>query len=143
MAAQLQRNPTWLPVVAAALFDSAGNLLLQKRPADKRHGGLWEFPGGKVEPGESPAIALLREIEEELALSLDRAALEPCCFEEHPAEEGHPPIVILLYTVRSWNGEPRSTDGAELVWIAPHEAVRLAMPPLDIGLLDKLLRMAK
>ncbi len=142
MTEQLQRIPTWLPVVAAAIVDGEGNLLLRKRPADKHHGGLWEFPGGKVESGETPAMALVREIEEELSLQLDSSALEPSCFGEQPAEKGHPAIVILLYTARSWSGEPHADDGAQFDWFAPADAARLPMPPLDIALLHQLRRMA-
>jgi 8-oxo-dGTP diphosphatase len=142
MTEQLQRNPTWLSVVAAAIVDGEGRLLLRKRPAEKHHGGLWEFPGGKVESGETPAIALVREIEEELSLLLDSSALEPRCFGEQAAEQGHPPIVILLYTVRSWKGEPHANDGAQFGWFMPEDAAQLPMPPVDCALLDQLRRMA-
>ena len=112
MAEELQSNPTWMLVVAAAIVDGEGRLLLRLRPLDKQHGGLWEFPGGKVESGETPGLALVREIEEELALMLDSDEFEPCCFAQEPAQPGRPPIVILLYTVRRWTGEPHAEDGA-------------------------------
>lgn len=141
MADELQNNSTWMPVVAAAIIDGEGRLLLRKRPAGKPHAGLWEFPGGKVESWETPSMALVREIAEELALLLDSAALAPCCFAQQPAGDGQLPIVILLYTVRSWSGEPHAEDDAELAWFSPECAGGLPMPPLDVALLDRLRRM--
>jgi len=133
----------WLPVVAVALRRPDGRLLMQRRPLGKHHGGLWEFPGGKVEPGETPAIALAREIEEELGLILDPAALVPAGFAQsegahEKGEGGHPPIVILLYAAQSWQGEPEAREGGEWGWFSPEEAARLPKPPLDVALLAGL-----
>lgn len=138
MAVQLQKNPTWLPVVAVLLRRPDGRFLMQKRPVKKHHGGMWEFPGGKVEKGETPAFALVREIEEELGLKLDASQLQPACFAESAAEGGHPPIVILLYTAKAWRGDPIAREGGELAWFDKEEAAKLPKPPLDIALLASL-----
>lgn len=119
-------------VVAAALIDGAGRVCLQQRPRHKQHGGLWEFPGGKVEPGEHPANALCREIAEELGAGLVAADLEPCGF---AASET---VVILLYACRQWQGEPQCLEGEALAWFAPSEIRALPMPPLDYPLADQL-----
>lgn len=128
--------PTVVPVVAAALIDREGRVLMQRRRLDSAHGGLWEFPGGKVEAGESPESALLREIDEELAIALDPAALEPLSFASDPALPPAPraPHVILLYTCRRWQGEPQCRAGEEIAWFASADLAMLAMPPLDYPL---------
>lgn len=119
-----------IPVVALALIDGDGRVLMQRRPVDKAHGGLWEFPGGKVEPAETLAAALIREITEELAITLSPAALTPLSFATHPDQ----PHVVLLYTCRAWQGEPVSQEGAEVAWFDPAALADLAMPPLDVPL---------
>jgi len=93
-----------LTVVALALIDEAGLVLMQRRPAHRTHGGLWEFPGGKVEPGEGTRAALVREIEEELGLTLAADALVPVGFAAREGSEGEPPLVLLLYACRAWQG---------------------------------------
>ena len=139
---ELKNNPTALLVVAAALARPDGRLLLQRRPPGKRHGGLWEFPGGKVEPGEIPARALVREIAEELAIELDPGSLAPLAFADSPPEGDFPPIVILLYTATRWRGEPQALEGGELAWFDAAEARQLPMPPLDVILLDSVARLS-
>jgi 8-oxo-dGTP diphosphatase len=139
---ELPNNPTWLPVVAAALTDADGRLLMHRRPPGKRHAGLWEFPGGKVESGEIPALALVREIDEELGIELDPSALEPVAFAESRAETGFPAIVILLYRAGRWRGEPRALEGGELGWFDRGQAWALPKPPLDVMLLDSFLRLS-
>ena len=129
------KDRSWVPVAALALFDGRDRLLLQQRPADKRHAGLWEFPGGKVEPGESPRQALVREIAEELSISLDPLHLEPALFAE---EQGTPPIVLLLYSARRWSGEVRPTEGQACAWLSRAEAARLELAPMDRLLLARL-----
>ena len=124
----MQENPTPVLVVAAALRDAAGNLCLQRRPDGKHHGGLWEFPGGKVEPGESPEAALCRELAEELGIALDPADLAPCGF----AADSR--IVILLYACRRWQGEARALEGGAIGWFAPEALTDQPMPPLDYPL---------
>ena len=128
-------------VVAVALIDATGRVLLQRRHADRAHGGLWEFPGGKVEPGESLESAAVREIEEELGISLEPVALRPLSFASDPAHAPAPrvPHVILLYTCRRWKGEPQCHDAAEIGWFVPSTIPGLAMPPLDYPLADALI----
>jgi 8-oxo-dGTP diphosphatase len=132
----LQNFSTPVLVVAVALIGRDGRILLQRRRLTAEHGGLWEFPGGKVEPGETPQIAALREIEEELGVLLDLPALTPLFFASD-AEAPSPPgraYVILLYTCRAWQGVPECRDGEEIGWFTPDELPALAMPPLDYPL---------
>jgi 8-oxo-dGTP diphosphatase len=137
----LNNNPTCQQVVAAAIRRPDGRFLLQRRPAGKRHAGLWEFPGGKVERGETPALALIREVSEELGIELAHASLEPVTFAESQAESDSPAIVILLYKAGRWQGEPRALAGGEFGWFDAEEARTLAKPPLDVILLDGFLRL--
>lgn len=132
----METIPTLIPVVAAALIDGQGRVLMQRRRLGSAHGGLWEFPGGKVEPGESPESALLREIDEELAITLDPAEMHPLTFASDPALPPAPraPHLILLYACRAWSGEPRCQVGEEIAWFAPDALSGLAMPPLDYPL---------
>lgn len=115
---------------------------MQQRRADRAFGGLWEFPGGKVELGESPESALIREIEEELGLTLLQQGLAPLTFASDPAQPPAPrqPHVILLYTCREWPGEPRCLDGDSIAWVAPDDLLALPMPPLDVPLAKAVLR---
>jgi 8-oxo-dGTP diphosphatase len=135
---ELQENPTWLPVVAAAITDSEGRLLLHRRPPGKQHAGLWEFPGGKVERHENPPFALIREINEELGLALDPDDLEPLAFAQGPGTGEYGTIVILLYRAWKWQGEPRALEGNPWGWFTLDEAARLPMPPLDVDLLARM-----
>jgi len=118
-------------VVAAALTDRDGRVLMAQRPADKQHGGLWEFPGGKVEAGEVPKAALVRELREELGIEIDPDALDAVAFSESPGERH---VVLMLYRCRSWRGEPQALEAAEIRWVAPGDLAALAMPPADIPL---------
>ena len=124
----MKNIPTDIPVVALALIDAQGRVLMQKRRAGGRHGELWEFPGGKLEPGESAESALLREIAEELGIALDPAGLR---FAARSADPGEP-FVLMLYTARAWTGVPRCLDGEAIGWFSSDEAGRLAVPPLDV-----------
>ncbi len=132
--------PTPMLVAAAAIPRADGRFLLQLRRAEKQHGGLWEFPGGKVEPGETPENALIREIEEELAVRLDPAAIAPLAFATHSSGSNGRPVVILLYMCAEWSGEPVALDAEALGWYLPEELPLLPMPPLDIDL-AKAIRM--
>lgn len=133
----MENFPTWLPVVALALFDSRGRVLLQERPEGRHHAGLWEFPGGKVEAGETPRISLTREIDEELGLSLDPAAFSPVAF----AEEGQEPaIVLFLYKSHQPSAAPQACDGQRLGWFTLEEAATLPLAPMDRYLLSRLIR---
>lgn len=126
-----------LLVVAAALQDSRGRVLMQQRPVGKAHGGLWEFPGGKVEPGETPARALARELREELAIDVAEDDLIPLGFATDVA--GGRCVILLLFSCGLWSGVPRTLDASVLCWGFPHDLMQLSMPPLDIPLLAQLL----
>ena len=123
-----------LDVVAVALVDANGQILLQRRRPERHHGGLWEFPGGKLNPNETAIEGLLREVWEELGLRLAEADLQWLAQAEDPAAQ----IVIKLYTCRTWDGEPQCLDAAELGWFAASELAALAMPPLDVPLAQAL-----
>lgn len=138
----MEKNPTLL-VVAAALIDGAGRILLQQRPAGKAMAGLWEFPGGKIELGEVPEAALVRELREELGIEADEACLTPAAFVSAPLENRH--LLLLLYICREWRGEPRPLDATALQWARPAEMLALDMPPADrplIGLLEAVIQAA-
>jgi 8-oxo-dGTP diphosphatase len=134
----VENSPTFVAVVAAAIRDSAGHLLLQQCPAHKRHAGLWEFPGGKVESEEIPRLALCREISEELDLELDPGALLPAGFAEELPAEGRPGLVLLLYTCRTWRGTPTGLEGQNWGWFTHEEARGLELPAMDRALLAGL-----
>lgn len=130
---------TWLPVVAVALVDGDGRVLIQQRPPGGSMAGLWEFPGGKVEPGETPEAALIRELHEELGVAVEQACLAPAAFASEPLGERH--LLLLLYACRKWAGIPEARHAAALRWMRPLELHRLPMPPADkplIGLLEAL-----
>ena len=120
---------TLMPVVAVALTDRTGHILVAQRPVGKDHAGLWEFPGGKVEAGESPEAALVRELREELGVTVDPSALEPLAFTSAPRATRH--LLLLLYRCAEWQGEPRALDAAALRWVAPAALGDLDMPPAD------------
>ncbi len=132
----VKKIPTSLPVVAAAITDGEGRLLLHRRPVGKAHAGLWEFPGGKVETNETPRCALVREIAEELGLTLQERDLSPAGIAQCEARGEDTDIVILLYTTSRWTGEPQALEGNEWGWFTAIQARALDKPPLDIQLLD-------
>ena len=125
-----------LLVVAAALIDDAGRVLVQRRPPGKPMAGLWEFPGGKVESGELPEAALARELAEELAITLDPAALAPAAFASEGLGKRH--LLLLLYTLRAWQGAPEPRHATDLRWVFPAEMRGLDMPPADLPLIPLL-----
>jgi len=127
---------TLFPVVAAALVDEHGRVLLQQRPAGKALAGLWEFPGGKLEPGESPEEALVRELHEELAITVDREALEPAGFATEVLPGRH--LLLLLYVVRAWRGVPVALEADGLTWCGPAAMSAWPMPPADGPLVRQL-----
>ncbi len=127
--------PTWMPVVALALSDPRGHLLLQQRPPGKHHGGLWEFPGGKVQTNENPRFALVREISEELGLAIESAHLNPALVADDGAD---PAIVLILYTASRWSGDPASLEGQQWGWFTRAEAAALPLAPMDRDLLARL-----
>jgi 8-oxo-dGTP diphosphatase len=126
-------------VVAAALVDGEGRVLLQQRPQGRSMPGLWEFPGGKAEEGELPEAALARELAEELGIEMETAALTPACFASAAVERRH--MILLLYVCRAWRGEPRPLHATALCWRRPAEMRGLAMPPADLPLVDLLERL--
>jgi 8-oxo-dGTP diphosphatase len=137
----LKNFSTPLLVVAVALIGEDRRVLLQRRRSTAMHGGLWEFPGGKLEPGETPEIAALRETEEELGIRLDSDVLSPLSFASGDLalpEAGARPLVILLYTCNRWSGALQCLDGEEIGWFAPDELGDLEMPPLDYPLAREL-----
>ena len=130
-----------LMIVAAALVDADGRVLVQQRAAGRAMAGLWEFPGGKIERGESAEMALVRELKEELGISTETACLAPAGFGTAPIEDGRQ-LLLLLYVCRKWSGIPKALDAAALRWVRPLELHDLPMPPADlplIGLLDALI----
>ena len=126
-----------LLVSAAALVDADGRVLLARRPEGKSMAGLWEFPGGKVEPGETPEAALIRELREELAVDTVESCLAPLAFASHDYDDFH--LVMLLFVCRKWEGMPGPTEGNELAWVTPNRMRDYPMPPAD-GPLVAMLR---
>jgi 8-oxo-dGTP diphosphatase len=129
-----------LPVVAVALVDADGRLLVQQRPEGKAMAGLWEFPGGKIEPGETPEAALIRELKEELGIDTETACLAPATFASAGLGDRH--LLLLLYVCRKWRGIPQPLEGGALKWVRPVELHALDMPPADrplAALLEALL----
>jgi 8-oxo-dGTP diphosphatase len=127
-------------VVAAAMIDGEGRILLQRRAAGRAMAGLWEFPGGKIDAGETPEAALVRELREELGIEVAEAALEAGPFAS--ADNGGRHMLLLLYLCRQWQGTPLALDADALLWTRPAEMKALAMPPADVPLvatLEKLL----
>jgi 8-oxo-dGTP diphosphatase len=126
-------------VAAAALFDSSGRVLITQRPAHKQLGGLWEFPGGKVELGEAPEQALVRELKEELDLNVEPDALDPFAFASHAYPDFH--LLMPLYVATKFGGviklDPNSAQAAK--WVQPTELRAHAMPPADVVLVNRLL----
>ncbi len=116
-------------VVAAALVDSDGRVLIAQRPEGKQLAGLWEFPGGKVEAGETPEIALIRELEEELGITVKQACLAPFVFASHTYESFH--LLMPLYLIRRWEGEPEAKEHKAIKWVRPNDMRNYPMPPAD------------
>ena len=119
-------------VVAAALVDSDGRVLIAQRPEGKSLAGQWEFPGGKVEEGETPEIALIRELEEELGIVVKQACLAPFVFASHTYETFH--LLMPLYLIRRWEGEPVAREHSALKWVRPNAMRDYPMPPADLPL---------
>lgn len=129
--------PTIL-VVAAALVAADGSIFVQQRPMAKQHGGLWEFPGGKVEAGETPEAALARELHEELGIAVNESALRPLSFTTVASADRN--LVLLLYRIDHWIGTPRAIAAQRADWVEIGSLARLAMPPADLPLIDVLAR---
>jgi 8-oxo-dGTP diphosphatase len=125
-----------LLVVAVALVDVDGRVLVSERPAGKQLAGLWEFPGGKVEPGERPEQTLIRELAEELGIRVEEPCLAPLTFASHAYPDFH--LLMPLYVCRRWTGTPRPMEGQALKWVRPKALRDLAMPPADAPLIPFL-----
>lgn len=123
-------------VVAAALIDREGQVLLAQRPAGKPMAGLWEFPGGKVNPGEIPEYALMRELEEELGIDTRPSCYSPVGFASHSYDEFH--LLMPLFACRMWNGEVTPREGQALQWVRPHQMYAIPMPDADRPLIHQL-----
>lgn len=139
-ATSIKAAENCLIVVAAALVDRDGRVLVQQRPEGTAMAGLWEFPGGKIEPGETPEAALIRELDEELGIVVDHACLAPACFASEPLGDRH--LLLLVYALRKWQGVPVAQHATALRWVRPVELYGLDMPPADrplIGLIEALL----
>lgn len=125
-----------LTVVAAALVDADGRILVAERPAGKHLAGQWEFPGGKIEAGETPETALVRELAEELGVDTSASCLAPAGFASHAYPAFH--LVLLLFACRKWRGTPHGRDGQRVQWLRPNALFALDMPPADRPLLGLL-----
>lgn len=134
-AAPATGKPTLL-VAAVALIDSENRVLLARRPEGKPLAGLWEFPGGKVAPGETPEEALIRELREELGIDVSAACLGPFTFASHTYEKFH--LLMPLYLCRRWQGQVTAMEGQALAWVRPARLGDYAMPPADIPLVAML-----
>lgn len=123
-------------VVACALVDADRRVLIAQRPEGKQLAGLWEFPGGKLEPGETPEAALVRELHEELGIETRQACLAPLTFASHSYENFH--LLMPLYVCRKWQGTPERREHADLKWVRPQLLRDYAMPPADEPLIAAL-----
>lgn len=123
-------------VSAVALIDADGRILLAQRPEGKSMAGLWEFPGGKVEEGETPEDALVRELHEELGIETWNSCLAPLTFASHAYEKFH--LLMPVFACRKWNGTPMPREGQVLKWVKPSELRDYPMPPADIPLIPIL-----
>ncbi len=128
-----------LLVAAVALIDSDGRVLISKRPEGKQLGGLWEFPGGKVEPGERPETALIRELKEELTIDVTESCLAPLTFASHAYEEFH--LLMPLYVCRRWQGIVHGAEGQEIKWVPALKLKDFPMPPADLPLIPHLVEL--
>ena len=125
-----------LLVSAVALVDPDGRVLLAQRPAGKAMAGLWEFPGGKVDPGETPEAALVRELREELGIDTWESCLAPLTFASHAYEGFH--LLMPLFACRKWAGQPVPREGQVLKWVRPAEMRDYPMPAADVPLVAVL-----
>jgi 8-oxo-dGTP diphosphatase len=116
-------------VVAVALIDIDGRVLIAKRPAGKQLAGMWEFPGGKVEPGERPEAALIRELREELGIEVSESCLAPFVFASHAYDSFH--LLMPLYLCRRWSGTVVAREHEALAWVKPNKLSDYPMPPAD------------
>ena len=123
-------------VAACALIDTDGRVLIAQRPPGKSMAGLWEFPGGKVEPGERPEQSLIRELKEELGIDVKEACLAPLTFASHLYPDFH--LLMPLYVCRRWEGFVEAREAQQLKWVRPHDLRNYPMPPADEPLISHL-----
>lgn len=128
--------PPLVLVAAVVLVDPDGRVLLAQRPGGKAMAGLWEFPGGKVDPGETPEAALIRELSEELGIDVAASCLAPFTFASHAYPDFH--LLMPLYVCRKWSGIPTAREGQHLRWVRPSRLADYPMPPADKPLLALL-----
>ena len=124
-------------VVAVALVDTDGRVLIAQRPPGKQLAGLWEFPGGKLEPGERPEEGLIRELREELGIEVKPACLAPLTFASHAYDDFH--LLMPLFVCRRWEGFVQAREGQALKWVKPKDMRNYPMPPADEPLIPHLL----
>lgn len=129
--------PRIVLVVACALVDADGRVLVAQRPEGKALAGLWEFPGGKLEPGERPEESLIRELAEELGITVKADCLAPLTFASHGYESFH--LLMPLYVCRRWEGTPVGREGQAIRWMKPARLRDLPMPPADAPLIAHLI----
>ena len=132
-------NPKLVLVAACALIDADGRVLLAQRPEGKAMAGLWEFPGGKIEPGERPEQSLIRELKEELGISVSEACLAPLTFASHAYPDFH--LLMPLFVCRRWKGTVMPTEGQKLAWVRPNRLRDYEMPPADVPLISHLVAL--
>jgi 8-oxo-dGTP diphosphatase len=123
-------------VAACALIDADGRVLIAQRPPGRSMAGLWEFPGGKVDLGETPEACLIRELHEELGIVVNESCLAPLTFASHNYPDFH--LLMPLYVCRRWEGTVRAQEGQELAWVRPNQMKQFPMPPADIPLIPHL-----
>lgn len=123
-------------VSAVALIDTDGRVLLAQRPEGKSMAGLWEFPGGKVEADETPEVALIRELEEELGINTWQSCLAPLTFASHSYDSFH--LLMPLFACRKWEGTPQSKEDQALKWVRPNDLKSYPMPAADVPLIPIL-----
>ena len=128
--------PSLVLVAAVVLVDADGRVLLARRPEGKQMAGLWEFPGGKVDPGETPEAALIRELREELGIDVAASCLAPFTFASHAYPDFH--LLMPLYVCRKWSGIPLAREGQHLAWVRPARLADYPMPPADKPLIAML-----